>query len=150
KVGSPPVGPKDGEPIEALRDGVIDRGLREDRVYHYGIHARYKGPDGQLRMAPGVVVSAMPHRPVEAIGELKIRAESEGRLGLSWREPSKGQVRILRTHRPLARSRGEHLTTAEAESLEGHWLDPTEPGQAVDARPPASGVCYYTPMTLWG
>ncbi|MBX6316372.1 MAG: hypothetical protein IRY99_26190, partial [Isosphaeraceae bacterium] len=149
KAGARPVGPDDGVPIEALRDQALDKGLEDDRVYQYGLYACYRAPDGTLRTSPGVVVAVMPHRPVEPVDELTVAPEPGGRLRLSWREPPRGQVRVRRTLKPLPLSKGDRLSAAEAEALDGHWLDALAPDHTIDPQPPASGVCSYTPMTAW-
>jgi hypothetical protein len=79
-----------------------------------------------------------------------VSQDHDGRVRLVWDEPARGTVKIVRTARPLAAAPGDRLSLAEAEALEGHWLDPTAPDQAFDLVPPALGVCYYTPLTLRG
>ena len=60
--GGPRSGPDDGTPVETLREEASDRGLEEDHVYHYGIHALYRNPQGQVLAARGVtVLAAQPH-----------------------------------------------------------------------------------------
>lgn len=147
---APPTASAAGEVVPSLRDRLHDRGVEEDRVYHYRIRARYKGVDGRLVASDGVVVAAMPHRPAEPPGDLTLSVEPDGGVRLAWPEPPRGQVRVLRTARPPALTRGDRLAAAAAEALEGPWLDPTGPGRAIDRRPPASGVCAYTPFTVWG
>ena len=63
KAGAVPAHPKDGDRVEALRDRAHDRGLDDDRVYHYGLFAIYRLPDGRLVPSRGVFVSAQPHAP---------------------------------------------------------------------------------------
>jgi hypothetical protein len=149
KLGSAPTGPTDGDPIETLREHFVDRGLRDDRVYHYGLYATYKGTNGQPLTSRGVTVSAMPHTPIKAIAGLALRAEPDGRIRLTWDEPERGQVKILRSPRPLSLASGTRLTAAEGKAIDGQWLNVTDPDHAFDARPPLMGVCYYTPFTAW-
>lgn len=149
KAGSAPVGPNDGEALETLREHAVDRGLRDDRVYHYGLYATYKTPDGRVMTSRGVTVSAMPHTPIRGVHEITLSQEPDGRIRLSWEEPERGQVKILRTAKPVGLPTATRLTPAEAKLLEGQWLDVAEPDHTFDARPPAMGVCYYTPMTSW-
>ena len=47
KDGSPPAGPHDGERIAAALDQALDRGLRDDQVYHYAIYAIYRMADSR-------------------------------------------------------------------------------------------------------
>ena len=58
KRGSPPRDPRDGERLATAIDHLLDRNLDPHEVYHYGIYAIYKMPDGRLYPSPGVVVSA--------------------------------------------------------------------------------------------
>lgn len=148
--GSAPSGPRDGDRLEALREEAHDSGLDDDRVYHYAIYALYRMPDGAIMPARGVHVAAQPHPPVAALATLRLTQERDGRVRLAWDEPARGTVTILRTARPLAAEPGDRLTLAAGEALDGHWLDPVVPGQALDPTPPPLGVCFYTPMTLWG
>jgi hypothetical protein len=147
--GSAPTGPRDGDRVESLREEAHDHGLEDDRVYHYAIYALYRMPDGVLAAAPGVHVTAQPHPPVGALPVPQITHQSDGRVRLAWDEPARGTVKILRSARSIAAA-GDRLSHEAAEALEGHWLEPSVPGQAIDANPPPMGVCYYTPMTLWG
>ncbi len=146
KVGSDPKNPQDGERIDALRDRVLDRGLVNDRVYHYGLFAAYKTADGPLLAARGVFVSAQPHPPSQILDAPTILQESNGRIRLNWVEPSRGRVRILRTTTPLSQGAGARFSPAEADALGGHWIEPVAPDRAYDPDPPAFGICHYTPM----
>jgi hypothetical protein len=147
--GSAPTGPRDGDRVASLREEAHDQGLEDDRVYHYAIYALYRMPDGGLAPAQGVHVTAQPHPPVAPLSAPQIAQQSDGRVRLAWDEPPRGTVKVLRTARPIAAA-GDRLSVAAAEALEGQWLEPLVPGQALDASPPPLGVCYYTPMTLWG
>jgi hypothetical protein len=149
KAGSTPTSPNDGEPVETLREHAVDRGLRDDRVYHYALYATYKAPDGRLMTSRGVTVSAMPHTPIKGVHEIILSQEPDGRIRLRWDEPERGQVKVLRTTKPVGLPSGTRLSPADAKALEGQWLDVADPDHAFDARPPAMGVCYYTPMTSW-
>jgi hypothetical protein len=152
RCGSAPSGPKDGERVEALREAAHDRGLQDDQVYHYAIYALYRMPDGTLLAARGVPITAQPHPAVAAPAAPLLTQEQDGRVRLTWEPPLRGTIKILRTPRPPELAPGDRLSTAAAAALEGHWLDPSEstPDSAIDPAPPPLGVCYYTPMTLWG
>ncbi|HEX8201559.1 MAG TPA: hypothetical protein VF590_13825, partial [Isosphaeraceae bacterium] len=149
KEGSPPEGPDDGRRLAVLRDGARDEGLHDGRVYHYGIFAVYRTAEGTRHAARGVFVAAMPHTPVSGVEDLRLTHEPDGRVLLRWTVPARGQVKILRTPRPLAQGPGARLSAAEAEALEGHWLEAAGPDAADDPRPPGFGSCYYTPLTAW-
>lgn len=146
KLGAPPSGPKDGTPVEALRDRAHDGALENERVYHYGLYALYRQPDGRLMASHGVVVAAQPHPPVEVLTAPALAQEAGGRIRLDWRAPARGTVRVVRTAEPLPAAPGHRLTLAEAEAIDGHWLDVAAPGHAIDPSPPAVGLCHYTPM----
>ncbi len=76
KDGSPPAGPHDGERIAAALDQALDRGLRDDQVYHYAIYAIYRMADSRRYPSRGVVVAAFPRAPVSPVP-----AESELTVG---------------------------------------------------------------------
>ncbi|WP_074312018.1 hypothetical protein [Singulisphaera sp. GP187] len=146
KLGAPPTGVKDGERVETLRDRAHDRHLENDRVYHYGLFSVYKRPDGPMVASRGVFVSAQPHPPIEVLPTPTLALDAGGRIRLDWPRPPRGTVKILRTLKPAGRAPGDRLSIAEAEALDGHWLDVTAPDHASDPSPPALGVCHYTPM----
>lgn len=146
KLGAPPANAKDGTRVETLRDRAHDRGLENDRVYHYGVFALYKMADGPLVASQGAFTSAQPHPPLEIPEPPTLSLEPGGRIRLDWPRPPRGTVKILRTPKPLETAPGTRLTFAEAQALEGHWLDVTAPDHASDLAPPALGGCHYTPF----
>ncbi|HWE36039.1 MAG TPA: hypothetical protein VG406_05645 [Isosphaeraceae bacterium] len=148
--GVAPAGPDDGDAVEALRDSAHDRDLEDDRVYHYGLFALYRvGDHGALRASRGVLVSAMPHAPAEVIDSLQLATDPAGGVRVSWREPKRGQVRVVRTSKPLDHAPGDRLSNGDAERIDGRWLDVTTPGRAIDPSPPTLGVSHYTPLISW-
>lgn len=149
KTGGPPTGPDDGDRVESLPEGTCDRGLTDDLVYHYGIYALYRGPDGALRRSGGAIVAAMPHPPVDAVDGLTLEPMPDGRVRISWVVPERGQVRILRTDRPPSLHEGQRLPMSQADAIDGVRLSVSGADHAIDARPPASGLCYYVPLTSW-
>jgi hypothetical protein len=150
KQGGPPKTPRDGDRIAAALDHALDRNLDPDEIYYYGIYAVYSMADGRLFPAPGVIVSARPQPPIEALSAPRLMQEANGRVRIDWLEPARGSVKVLCTAGPLPLAAGTRLTTAAAEALEGRWLEPVAPDRAHDAAPPDHGYCYYTPMTVWG
>src|SRR5439155_249493 len=98
KIGSAPIGPEDGLYITALKNEAIDRGLTNDRVYHYGVFALYRAADGRMIPSHGVFVSAMPSPPVVTIVEPTL-----GRTGGA--PVREGPGRISRGAAPLGRRR---------------------------------------------
>jgi hypothetical protein len=149
KAGFAPAGPTDGEPVEALRERAVDRNLNDDRVYHYGIYVQYKSPDGRTLHSRGVTCAAMPHAPITPLTGLKLNQEPGGRLRLSWPLQARGNVRIVRSTGPLGLAAGVLLSQENAKSIAGTWIEPATSTTAFDDRPPALGVCYYTPLTSW-
>ncbi len=133
--GVAPTGPKDGDRVEALRDRAHDDGLEDDRVYHYGIFAIYRLPDGRLVPSRGVFVPAQPHAPAPVPAAPAVTTEPDGRVRLTWPEPSRGTVRVLRTAKALPMAPGDRLTAAAAGSIEGRWLEDAGPGTAIDPAP---------------
>ncbi|MEW4567349.1 hypothetical protein AB1L88_05725 [Tautonia sp. JC769] len=151
KTGTPPTHPEDGTVVDTLPEGSCDRNLSDDTVYHYAIHAVYRTPEGKPRFSRGVHLAAMPHPPVAAVEALRLEPLQDGAsVRISWAPPERGQVRILRADRPPPLHAGQRLSTSAAESLEGDRLPAAGPDHAVDTRPPATGLCYYVPLTSWG
>src|SRR5262249_46638322 len=95
KLGGPPTGPTDGDRVESLRHRAHDGGLANDRVYHYGLYAVYKRPEGNLLAARGVTVSAQPHPPVPVLPAPVLSQEAGGRIRLDWTAPDRGTVKVL-------------------------------------------------------
>jgi hypothetical protein len=147
KMGAPPKGPDDGEVVETSRGHAHDLGLIDDRVYHYGLFARYKGPDGRMRPSRGVFVSAIPHPPATAVSDLTLRIEVEGQVRLRWTPPERGIVRLFRSSKPLSAELGRRYSASDAEDWDGDWLSATSPGEVLDERPLSTTACYYTPFT---
>jgi hypothetical protein len=150
KQGGPPKNPRDGDRIPTAHDHALDRDLDPDQVYYYGIYAIYAMSDGRLFPAPGFLVSARPQPPISPLDAPRLIQEPSGRVRIDWMEPVRGSVKILRTPGPLAHAPGARLTTAEAESLEGRWIEAAGPDRAYDLEPPGEGHCYYNPLTVWG
>jgi hypothetical protein len=149
KRGSPPLTPLDGEYIEATLDQAHDRGLEPDRVYHYGIFAVYRTPDGRATASRGVFVSAQPHTSVAPLASPTVTQDVDGRLSLHWVEPARGIVKLLRTASPFPFPVGTRLAPAQIAALDGDWLEVSAPDEARDTLAPL-GVAYYTPLTAWG
>lgn len=149
KPGGPPTGPEDGTPLRVDQDRAVDAGVEDAKLYHYGIYALFVGPANQLVGGRGVTVTAFPHPAGEDVGELHATLDREG-LRLSWTGRTRGEVAVIRTARPLPIAPGSHLTRAQARALDGRWLVSDGNQHVHDPDPPASGVCYYTPLTAWG
>jgi hypothetical protein len=144
-----PAHDRDGESIEALPTLAIDRGLDDDRAYHYAVFASYPGPDGLERSSRGVAVVAVPHPAVEPPAVPTLSQGADGRVRLSWKPPARGSIRVFRTSKPLPLNPGDRLPAASVSSWEVDRLDSTEPDHAEDPSPPPIGVCFYTPVLEW-
>lgn len=149
RVGAPVRDVKDGEVVEARRDGAVDRGLENGRVYHYAIYALFRGPAGRLVPSRGVGLTAVPGDVVEPVMDLRAVSRADGVVELTWKEAAAGRVRIACGELPMVWVAGERRTVSELEAVEGRWIDPVEPGRAYDtARNGESGVRYYTPVSF--
>ena len=144
-----PINDRDGEALEALPNRAIDRGLDDDRAYHYAVFCLYPAPDGVERMSRGVAAVAVPHAPVEPPATPALTPGPDGQVRLSWKAPARGSIKVLRTVKPLPIDPGDRLPAASTATWEGEWLDATGPDHADDPSPPPIGVCYYTPILEW-
>ncbi len=149
KRGSPPRDPRDGERLPTAIDHLVDRNLDPHEVYHYGLFAIYKMPDGRLYPSPGVIVSARPDPQISPLDAPRLVRDMGGRVRIDWAEPVRGTVAIVRTPQALPFAVGTRLTASEAESLAVRWIEPESPGRTYDHEPPTDGPCFYTPLTLW-
>lgn len=149
KQGAAPLGPDDGHAIDSLREHAIDRGLKDDQVYHYGVFARYKGADGRLVCSRGSFASTIPCPPELPIIEPILSLEAAGKVRIAWKPPERGQVKVVRSARPVPHTPGDRLTNAQISALDGIWLEANGADHTVDPNPPTSGICHYTPMTAW-
>ena len=140
--------PRDGDRVGASLDQASIRDLSDDQVYHYGIYAIYRTPDGQRFPSPGVVVAAIPRSPLAPLDAPRLTLTPGGQVRLDWIEPSRGSVRILRTIRPLAHARGQPSSRRQAEELGGRLARrPWTPDRAQDADPPPSATA--TTLRSW-
>ncbi len=144
-----PAHDRDGEIVEALPGGLVDRGLQDDQAYHYALFALYPGPDGGDRPSKGVAVTAVPHPPVEAVAAPTLAPRPGGGVGIAWDPPPRGLVRLIRTAAPLPHLPGDRVGPATAAGWDGTWIEATADGQAEDRSPPTSGLCAYTPILAW-
>lgn len=136
--------------IDVQGPGAIDRGVEDGRAYTYTIVSLFRSADGGEVASRGVEVGAVPHSPRDEVEALSIAREGPRGVRLSWPHHVRGEVSVIRTPRPLAYVPGSQLPRAEVARIEGRWLAATENNHAFDPDPPASGHCYYTPLTSWG
>jgi hypothetical protein len=144
-----PVDDHDGEVLDALPTGLVDRGLLDDRAYHYLVLALYQRPGGDERLSRGMAVIAVPHAPVEAPASPTLTPGLDGQVRVSWKPPSRGSIKVIRTARPLPLDAGDRLPAAASAAWGGDWLEPSGLDHADDPSPPPIGVCYYTPILEW-
>ena len=87
---APPGGPDDGEKVEADGDGAHDLGLEDDRSYHYGIYAVYRGARRPPPPSRGAFAAAIPHPAVVPVPGLFLAPDPDGSLRISWERPAAG------------------------------------------------------------
>ncbi len=144
-----PTNDRDGDPVESLPGGLVDRGLANDRAYHYAVHAIYPPVDGAERLSRGAFATAVPAPPAEAPPAPTLAPDLDGRVRISWPRPPRGTVRVIRTSAPLPHEAGERLPAGSVADWPGVWLDQSGGDFAEDPAPPSVGVCYYTPVIAW-
>ena len=57
-----PAHDRDGDPVEAYPTGLVDRGLANDRAYHYAVYALYPRSEGPSEPRPGPLPPPSPPR----------------------------------------------------------------------------------------
>ncbi len=93
KAGSPPAGPRDGQPVPAALDQAIDAGLLEGQVYHYAIYAIYRMANSKRYPSQGVHVAAYARarpRPWPRLGSSSLPWGTRGWTGKRLREEWSG------------------------------------------------------------
>mgnify|MGYP000894281037 CR=1 FL=1 len=149
KERAAPQGPDDGTRLDHEGSRLLDRGLKNDETYHYALFAIYPVAGGKARASRGVLVSATPHPRIEGVGAIELGMAAGGAVRLNWTRPARGQVKIIRSPRPLPHPLNTEISAAEAANLSGQWLEVAGPDQVIDPDPPRAGLCHYTPMTVW-
>ena len=150
---SPPTSERDGDLVESMPDGLIDRGLQNDRTYHYAVFAVYRDPNAQQgttgeRLSQGLRVSLVPRPPAQAIAAPILNPTLDGRVAISWATPPRGEVRILRTIKPPSLEPGDRVPAESLAAWGGDWIESTGDGRGEDPAPPAVGLCFYTPVVV--
>ena len=148
KRGARPTSPQDGDRVDAALDHAHDRNLDPERVYHYGIFAVYRTPEGRSIASLGTFATAQPHTPIHPCAAPLVTPEPDGRVLIRWVEPARGMVKILRTAGLPDLPPGTRLTPSQASALVGDWVEVEAPDHTFDT-PPAQVVCHYTPLTIW-
>ncbi len=68
---------------------------------------------------------------------------------IRWAEPTRGLFKLLRSATPIPHPPGTRLASTQAAAIGGDWVEVEGQDHTYDT-PPSVGVCYYTPMTVWG
>ena len=150
KRGAPPSGPRDGDRIGAALDQALDTDLQDDQVYHYGIYAIYRQPDGRRFPSPGVVVAAIPRSPLAPLNPPRLMLSPDGQVRLDWIEPpgepsGSSARRGLCLTRRAPRSRSPRpSSSAETGSRSWARIAPRTP------RPPSPGSATTRRCWPWG
>lgn len=142
-----PRNPRHGDRIAAARDSAADRDVAEGRVYHYGVFAIYRSPEGRRFPSPGATISVAAGSPVAPAGPPRTTVDPSGRIRIEWAEPARGAVRLRRTSAPLPQPPGSFVSTADVEAVAGDWIEPSGPGAADDFDLHGGTGRYYTPLT---
>ncbi|WP_337174900.1 hypothetical protein [Paludisphaera sp.] len=142
-----PRNPRHGDRLAAANDRAFDRDVTEGKVYHYGVFAVYRSPEGRRFPSPGATISVAAGSPLTPVGPPRVSLEPTGRVRVEWVEPSRGSVRLRRSAGPPPQPPGAIVSAAEAESTPGDWIEPNRPGAADDFDPVGPTGRYYTPFT---
>ena len=133
RAGDPPRGAHDGTAVEASLTDFADNGLSNGTEYFYWIAASYRTADGQRRRSSGVVVKATPEPMPQPVDVLDITGPGDGAgtFLATWTPPPYGQVRLVRSDKPLPWPPRTRLGPGEAAGLE-HI--PGQPRRGTDGR----------------
>jgi hypothetical protein len=144
-----PQGLDDGTPVEAVRCGFTDTGLRTGTEYYYRIVTAYRTPGGQ-RLSGGVVERAVAEPTPEAVTDLEITGPTDGMVVARWTPPPYGQVRLALGGKPPPWTAGAQLRPGETARLRiVSGVPRRDPGgrEALKLRLPP-GRHYLLPLTM--
>jgi hypothetical protein len=127
--------------IAARRDGFTDSGLVNGTVYRYRVkvvYPWYPGQDGVAATTPGVVLSATPTAPPEAVRSLRVEPVAGDRTALVARfsRPHSGEVRLYALDGPPPWPPGTRLAASEVQGV----------GRPLTAAPTPRGLRFATPL----
>ncbi|TCJ35615.1 hypothetical protein [Parafrankia sp. BMG5.11] len=151
-------------PTSVTATGFTDMRLRSGTAYQYRIEAVYLGADGARRVSAGLVVTARPERPPEAVSDLAVELPTETASspsgtstrsdGLSalvvWTPPTSGTVQVRMAS---AAPRWAAGTTVSAADVSRHGVAlPGAPVTRADGRValpvrPRHGRAFLTAVT---
>jgi hypothetical protein len=151
REGDPPQGPDDGTAVTASLTEFTDTGLGNGTGYYYRIAASYRTADGRRQSSPGVVVKAVPEPDPRPVGVLDIIRPDEAAAFLAvWSSPPYGQVRLVRSDKPLPWPAGTRIgpgETAGLARLPGLPRRGTDGRESLELRLP-SGRHFVTALTM--
>ena len=151
KQGGPPKNPRDGDRLPAALDHALDRNLDPNEVYYYGIYAIYAMPDGRLFPRRGSWCRrgrSRRSRRWKLPGSCRNRAGESASTGSSRRA---ARSRFSARSAPLSSSPPAlDSTTAEAEALDGRWIEPAGPDRALRHRAAGRGPLLLHAADGWG
>ena len=96
---TPPAGPRDGRPVEAMGSRFTDPDLAPKVTHCYAITAAYRGANGGELLASTVVVTAAAEeerKPVAALRAEPVAGDDVLRARISWRQRNADDVQIRR------------------------------------------------------
>jgi hypothetical protein len=125
-------------PIAARRDGFTDSGLVNGTPYRYRVKAVYAGQDGAAYTTTGVVLSAMPTAPPEAVRALRVEpAPGDGTaLVARFSRPHSGEVQLYALDGPPPWPPGTRLAASEVRGV----------GRPLAAAPTPRGLRFASPL----
>lgn len=149
KEQTPPAAISDGVRIGDYRPSqkqLTDRNVRNEQTYYYALYCQFRDHAGRLVLSPGEFISATPQTPPQPIHHLDIkstRLDQGYEITISWKQPDKGYVIIMKTDKPFALSTGKVVPQADlityGQKLE-QWPD------SVTEKWAKMGMAYYTPV----
>lgn len=112
-----PQAPGDGEQVSNVTgSGLLDRGLRNDMPYHYGIFVAYRGADGRTMYSQGVTCSGIPSAPPEPIDFLMAQLKPDGTFSLEWEVPEGGEAQFYYTTGTVPFKEGDAVSESDVEA----------------------------------
>jgi hypothetical protein len=133
RENAPPRGPEDGTAVETSLTRFAETGLRTGAEYYYRITASFRAPDGQRRYSAGVLARAVPEPAPQAVTDLEADGPTDRGplIRVAWTPPPYGQVRLVRSDKPVPWSAG---TSLRAEDTAGLSEIPGLPRRGTDGR----------------
>jgi hypothetical protein len=150
KENAAPLTKADGQsvPVNNLT-GIVDRVVRNNQPYFYGIYCNFQLPDGHLVTSGGKIIKAIPVAPPAVINELRFEQTPTAQgfeICVYWQPPIQGEkVVILKSRETPASKVGESILAAEL-SQHGQVLE-GDSNSVLDvwAEP---DIAFYTPVIL--